>query len=85
MRTNKLFLANELGFTTAELSRVASNGFEVALVEHAEKRELFERSAGCGWRVLNEVVRVACVGLSSVAICLPLFLAERKQVHGDSF
>ncbi len=34
------FLANELGFTTAELSRVASNGFEVALVECAGKREL---------------------------------------------
>ena len=35
-----LFLAKELGFTTAELSRVASNGFEVALVEYAGKREL---------------------------------------------
>ena len=34
------FLANELGFTTAELSRVASNGFDVALVECAGKREL---------------------------------------------
>lgn len=34
------FLANELGFTTAELSRVASNGFDVALVEYAGKREL---------------------------------------------
>ena len=35
-----LFLANDLGCTTAELSRVAINGVEVALVECAGKREI---------------------------------------------
>jgi len=35
-----LFLVNELGFTTAELSQVVSTGFEVALVEYARKGEL---------------------------------------------
>jgi len=34
------FLANQLGFTTAELDRVASNGFDVALVDDGRKREI---------------------------------------------
>ncbi len=35
-----LFLGNELGFTTSELSQVARNGVEVALFECAGKREI---------------------------------------------
>ena len=42
-----LFLGNELGFTTSELSQVARNGVEVALFECAGKRE-----------ILSEVVEV---------------------------